>query len=187
MSPRFPASTAQHPAEDESSFARFLCGRDPVSTGMTHQLFVDPHRKGRPADLARQVAAQILAGPHLSVLTTANEDGSPQASVILVKPDGDDIYFSTIKGRRKTANMQRDPRVSLLVHSLPGAAGEFTYAVLSGAVELTDDPDASFHQVMYDLHMGGAPAPVEPGAERLIVRLRPQRVYAPPSFVIQSD
>ena len=49
---------------------------DRVSTGMTHQLFIDPHRKGRPADLARKVAAQILAGPHLSVLTTANEDGS---------------------------------------------------------------------------------------------------------------
>jgi PPOX class probable F420-dependent enzyme len=154
---------------------------------MTNQLFIDPHRNGRPTDLARQAAAQILAGPHLSVLTTTNADGSPQASVIFVKPDGDDICFSTIKGRRKTDNMQRDPRVSLLVHSLPGAAGEITYAVISGPVELTDDPDASFHQVMFDLHMGGAPAPVEPGAERLIVRLRPQRVYAPPSFDSGSE
>jgi len=154
---------------------------------MTNQLFIDPHRKGRPADLARQTAAGILSGPHLSVLTTVNSDGSPQASVILVKPDGDDIYFSTIKGRRKTENMQRDPRVSLLVHSLPGADGEITYAVISGPVELTDDPDGSFHQVMYDLHMGGASAPVEPGAERLIVRLRPQRVYAPPSFAAGSE
>jgi PPOX class probable F420-dependent enzyme len=154
---------------------------------MANQLFIDPHRKGRPADLARRAAAGILSGPHLSVLTTVNSDGSPQASVILVKPDGDDIYFSTIKGRRKTENMQRDPRVSLLVHSLPGADGEFTYAVISGPVELTDDPDGSFHQVMYDLHMGGAAAPVEPGAERLIVRLRPQRVYAPPSFVAGSE
>ena len=76
--------------------------------------------------------------------------------------------------------------MSLLLHSLPGAVGEITYAVISGTVELTDDPDASFHQVMYDLHMGGAPAPVEPGAERLIARLRPQRVYAPPPFVAES-
>jgi PPOX class probable F420-dependent enzyme len=150
---------------------------------MTNQVFLDPFRKGRPGDLARQVAARILAGPHLSVLTTANPDGSPQASVIFVKPDGDDILFSTIKGRRKTANMQRDPRVSLLVHGLPGAAGEITYAVISGTVELTDDPDGSFHQVMYDRHMGGATPPPEPGAERLIVRLRPQRTYAPPSYV----
>jgi PPOX class probable F420-dependent enzyme len=150
---------------------------------MTNQMFLDPFRTGRPANLAQQVAARILAGPHLSVLTTANPDGSPQASVIFVKPDGDDILFSTIKGRRKTENMQRDPRVSLLVHSLPGGAGEITYAVVSGAVELTDDPGGSFHQVMYDLYMGGATPPPEPGAERLIVRLRPQHTYAPPSYV----
>ena len=154
---------------------------------MTNQLFTDPFKNGLPGDLARQSADRILSGPHLSVLTTVNSDGSPQASVILVKPDGDDIYFSTIKGRRKTENMQRDPRVSLLVHSLPGAAGEFTYAVISGPVDLTDDPDGSFHQVMYDLHMGGAAAPVEPGAERLIVRLRPRRVYAMPSFAAGSE
>jgi PPOX class probable F420-dependent enzyme len=149
---------------------------------MTNQVFLDPFRTGRPGDLARQVAARILAGPHLSILTTVNPDGSPQASVIFVKPDGDDVLFSTIKGRRKTANMQRDPRVSLLLHSLPGAAGEITYAVISGTVDLTDDPDGSFHQVMYDLHMGGATTPPEPGAERLIARLRPQRTYALPSF-----
>jgi PPOX class probable F420-dependent enzyme len=150
---------------------------------MTNQVFLDPFRNGRPGDLAQQVAARIVAGPHLSVLTTANLDGSPQASVIFVKADGDDILFSTIKGRRKTANMQRDPRVSLLVHSLPGADGEITYAVISGTVELTDDPEGSFHQVMYDLHMGGATPPPEPGAQRLIVRLRPRHTYAPPSYV----
>jgi PPOX class probable F420-dependent enzyme len=114
-------------------------------------------------------------------------DSSPQASVIFVKPDGDDVLFSTIKGRRKTANMQRDPRVSLLVHSLPAAGGEITYAAISGTVELTDDPGGAFHQVMYDLHMGGATAPPEPGARRLIVRLRPDHVYAPPSYVVTAD
>jgi PPOX class probable F420-dependent enzyme len=149
---------------------------------MTNQVFLDPYVKGRPGDLARLVAAQVLAGPHLSVLSTVNPDGSPQASVIFVKPDGGDILFSTVKGRRKTANMQRDPRVSLLVHSMPGADGEITYAVISGTIELTDDPEGSFHQVMYDLHMGGAAPPPEPGAQRLVARLRPQRAYAPPPY-----
>ena len=149
---------------------------------MTEHAFHDPFRDGRPRDAARQTATRILAGPHLSILSTANPDGSPQTSVIFVKPDGSDILFSTITGRRKTLNMQRNPRVSLLVHSLPGDGAEFTYASISGAVELTDDPDGRFHQVMYDLHMGGAAAPSEPGAHRLIVRLRPERIYAPPSY-----
>ncbi len=143
--------------------------------------FFDPYVKGRPAHLAKQTAAEILAGPHLSVLATTNSDGSPQMAVVFVKPEGDDILFSTIKGRRKTVNMERDPRVSLLVHRLPLDTGA-TYATVSGTVDLTDDPDGSFHQVMYDLHMGGAAAPLEPGAERVIVRLRPRRHYTPPPY-----
>jgi hypothetical protein len=63
-----------------------------------------------------------------------------------------------------------------------GVVREITYAVISGNAELTDDPGGSFHQVMYDLHMGGAVPPPEPGAERLIARLRPQHTYAPPSY-----
>jgi PPOX class probable F420-dependent enzyme len=149
---------------------------------MTTQPFHDPMLRGRPGEAARQAASRILTGPHLSVLSTANPDGSPQASVIFVKPDGDDVLFSTIKGRRKTTNMQNDPRVNLLVHGLPGGEAEVTYAAIAGTVELSDDPGGAFHQVMYDLHMGGATPPPEPGAERLIVRLRPTHVYAPPSF-----
>jgi PPOX class probable F420-dependent enzyme len=154
---------------------------------MTTQLFSDPHVTGRPEQAARDTAARILAGPHLSILSTTNPNGSPQSSVILVKPDGDDILFSTIKGRRKTINMQRDPRVSLLVHSLPSAAGEITYAVISGHVELSDDPQGAFHQVMYDLYLWGATPPPEPGAQRLIVRLRTKRVYAPPSYIVTPE
>jgi PPOX class probable F420-dependent enzyme len=122
--------------------------------------------------------ATILGGRHLAVLATTNPDGQPQTSVIFVKQDGDDILFSTIKGRRKTTNMLRDPRVNLLLHGLDAN----TYATVSGGVTITDDPDASFHQVMYDLYMGGATPPPEPGAERLIVRLTPQRVYIQPPY-----
>ena len=87
---------------------------------------------------------RILDGPHLSILATADGDGKPQTSVIFVKRDGDDILFSTIKGRRKTTNMARDPRVNLLVHSLP--VGGPNYATISGTVELTDDPGGAFHR-----------------------------------------
>jgi PPOX class probable F420-dependent enzyme len=129
-----------------------------------------------------QTIGQIFDRPHLTVLATTNADGSPQTSVIFVKRDGGDILFSTIKGRRKTKNMLRDARVNLLVHTVPVDQVGSTYATISGTVELTDDPDGSFHQVMYDIHMGGATPPPEPGAERLIVRIRPQKVYVPAPY-----
>jgi PPOX class probable F420-dependent enzyme len=154
---------------------------------MTAQRFRDPLVTGRPGEAARQTAARILSGPHLSILSTTNPDGSPQSSVIFVKPDGDDILFSTIKGRRKTANMQRDPRVSLLVHGLATGEGEFTYAAISATAELTDDPEGAFHQAIYGLYMGGGTPPPEPGAERLIVRLRSNHIYALPSFLDTAE
>jgi PPOX class probable F420-dependent enzyme len=121
---------------------------------------------------------RILDGKHLSVLATATPGGRPQTSVIFVTRDGDDIVFSTIKGRRKTTNMVANPQVNLLVHSLEAD----TYATISGTVTMVDDPDGSFHQTMYDLFMGGAPTPPEPGAERVIVRLTPTRVYIQPEY-----
>jgi len=134
--------------------------------------------------ILNQAVRYILDGPHLSVLATTGIDGKPQTSVIFVKRDGDDILFSTIKGRRKTINMSRRPRVSLLIHGLPvdrpNYAGDGpNYAAVSDIVELTDDPTAAFHQEMYDLHMAGATPPPEPGAQRVIARIVPQSVYLP--------
>ncbi len=121
----------------------------------------------------------ILDGAHLSILATTDPDGKPQTSVIFVKREGDHILFSTIKGRRKTTNMDRDPRVNLLPTPSPSKRPRLR-TTISGAVEITDDPGGEFHQEMYDIHMGGATPPPEPGAERVIVRIVPQRVYSPP-------
>jgi PPOX class probable F420-dependent enzyme len=115
----------------------------------------------------------VLDGPHIAVLATSNADGRPQSTVIFVKRDGDAVLFSTIKGRLKTRNMARDPRVSLLV--VDWAKGR--YIEIRGSVEITDDPEKRLLYEMYDRYMGGTPPPPEPEAERLIVRITPQRVY----------
>ena len=118
-------------------------------------------------------AREVLDGPHIAVLATSNADGRPQSTVIFVKRHGDAVVFSTIKGRLKTRNMARDPRVSLLV--VDWANGR--YIEIRGSVEITDDPEKRLLYEMYDRYMGGAPPPPEPEAERLIVRITPQRVY----------
>lgn len=115
----------------------------------------------------------LIDHPHAAVLATANADGRPQSSVIFVDYDGDTLLFSTIEGRLKTRNMRRDPRVSLLV--LSRADGR--YAEVRGRVEITDDPDKTLLTAMYAKYMGGATPPPEPEAQRLIVRIVPERLY----------
>lgn len=124
-----------------------------------------------------ETVRQLTDGPHVSILATTDADGKPQTSVIFIKREGDEIVFSTIKGRRKTTNMARDSRVNLLVQGLPVLGPN--YATISGTVELLNDADGSFHQEMYDIHMGGSTPPPEPGAERVIVRIHARRVYLP--------
>jgi PPOX class probable F420-dependent enzyme len=116
---------------------------------------------------------EVLDGPHIAVIATSNADGRPQSSVIFVKRDGDTVVFSTIKGRLKTRNMARDPRVSLLV--VDKEKGR--YVEIRGTVQITEDPEKRLLHEMYDRYMGGSPPPPEPDAERLIVRIIPERVY----------
>jgi PPOX class probable F420-dependent enzyme len=114
----------------------------------------------------------LLDGPHTAVLATANTDGRPQSSIIFVKRDGDTVVFSTIKGRLKTRNMARDPRVSLLVLANGGR-----YVEIRGTVDITNDPDKVLLHEMYQRYMAGKTPPPEPDAERLIVRIRPEKLY----------
>jgi PPOX class probable F420-dependent enzyme len=120
-----------------------------------------------------EAVREVLDGPHFAVLATSNADGRPQSSVIFVKRDGETVVFSTIKGRLKTRNMARDPRVSLLV--VDKEKGR--YVEIRGSVEITDDPEKRLLYEMYDRYMGGMPPPPEPEAERLIVRVRPDKLY----------
>jgi PPOX class probable F420-dependent enzyme len=123
------------------------------------------------------LAREVLDGPHIAAIATSNADGRPQSSVIFVKRDGDTVVFSTIKGRLKTRNMARDPRVSLLVADTRHPR----YLEIRGTVEITEDPEKRLLYEMYDRYMGGAAPPPEPDAERLIVRVTPEKLYQFPA------
>ena len=116
-------------------------------------------------------ARRLLDGPHTAVLATTNADGRPQTSVIFVKRDGDAVLLSTIKGRHKTRNMERDPRVSLLV-----LASRVEWLEVRGTVTITDDPDKALLHEMFDRYMGGAEPPPEPDAQRVVVRITPEKI-----------
>jgi PPOX class probable F420-dependent enzyme len=119
-------------------------------------------------------AREVIDGPHVAVLATSNHNVRPQSSVIFIKRDGDTVLFSTIKGRLKTRNMTRDPRVSLVVVDKNNAG---RYVEIRGTVDIIDDPEKTLMYEMYDRYMGGATPPPEPDAHRLIVRITPDKLW----------
>ena len=124
-----------------------------------------------PLELS-DAARELLDGPHTAILATSNADGRPQSSVIFVKRAADTVLFSTIRGRLKTRNMERDPRVSLLVLAHSGR-----YVEIRGHVDIADDPEKALLHEMYQRYMNGATPPPEPEAERVIVRVHPEKLY----------
>lgn len=116
-------------------------------------------------------ARRLLDGPHTAVLATTNPDGRPQTSVVFTTREGDAVLLSTVKGRAKTRNMQRDPRVSLLV-----LASRLEWLEVRGIVTITDDPDKALLHEMFDRYMGGAEPPPEPEAQRVVVRIAPDKI-----------
>jgi PPOX class probable F420-dependent enzyme len=72
----------------------------------------------------------FLDAPRSADLGTINPDGSPQLSIIWYERRGDEVIVNTTATRIKARNMDRDPRVSLLV----GDAA--TYVRLDGAARV---------------------------------------------------
>ena len=77
----------------------------------------------------------LAAARNLGALATLKRDGRPQLSMINITfdPAASLLRASITDGRAKVANLRRDPRASVLVHSRDG----WSYAVLEGDVELS--------------------------------------------------
>jgi PPOX class probable F420-dependent enzyme len=119
-------------------------------------------------------ARGLIDGQNFATVATIQPDGSPQCSVVWIKRDGNDLLFSTIKGRRKTANMSADRRVSVLITD---ASTGYRYAEIRGVAEMTDDPGGELIDELARKYTG-SPWQQRPGERRVIVRVRPSHVVA---------
>jgi PPOX class probable F420-dependent enzyme len=117
-------------------------------------------------------ARELFDGPNFVTVATIDPDGKPQLSIVWAKRDGDDVLFSTIKGRRKYSNLVRDGRASALVYP---ADDPYSYAEVRGAVTLTDDPSADLINELAVKYTGQRFGH-RPGEQRVIVRIVPDRV-----------
>lgn len=57
----------------------------------------------------------LREGKNMATIATIMPDGSPQATVVWIDTDGENVIFNTAEGRVKTNNLRRDPRVAVSV------------------------------------------------------------------------
>jgi PPOX class probable F420-dependent enzyme len=117
-------------------------------------------------------ARRLLQAPVFAILSTVGPTGTPQSSVIWVRLDGDDILFSTIRGRLKTRNMERNPKVSLCAYD---PEDPYAYVEVRGTVSMTEEGGVELIDELsraYD----DVPWTVRPTETRVVVRVTPTKV-----------
>jgi PPOX class probable F420-dependent enzyme len=119
----------------------------------------------------------LFQKPALAHLATIMPDGIPQVTPVWVDFDGTHILINTAEGRRKTINMEKQPKVGLDIvdpqnpwHwlSVRGHVAEITK---EGANEHIDKLSKKYTgQDKYGFH--------QPDEVRVIVKIQPERVIA---------
>jgi PPOX class probable F420-dependent enzyme len=126
----------------------------------------------KPSVALPGIARELFDRPNHVAIATIEPSGRPQTSLVWAKTDGDDVLFSTIKGRRKYANLTRDPRISALVYD---GTDPYTYAEVRGIATITEDPEAELINELA-LKYTGQPFGYRPGEQRVIVRIVADKV-----------
>lgn len=123
-----------------------------------------------PSDLE-----DLLQTTTLADVATIGPNGEPQVNPVWFGWDGEVIKFSTVRGRQKERNLERDPRIAVLIVD---PSNPYRYIEIRGQVErIEDDPDGAYIDKMAKKYMGVDEYPYKKeGDERVIVVIRPEYV-----------
>jgi PPOX class probable F420-dependent enzyme len=117
---------------------------------------------------------RFFVEPNFATAATLNADGSAQLSVVWIDWDGEHVLFNTAAGRAKARNLERDERVSVLVTD---RADGYRWVAVAGSGKVTTE-SADEHIDRLARKYTGEPWQPQPGEQRLLVRVRPERVSA---------
>ena len=119
--------------------------------------------------------AHLFLDVNFGVAVTIRRDGTPQMSVIWLDWDGENVVFNTAEGRAKPRNIRRDPRVGVQVTN---RSNPHQWIAVNGTAELSHEGAVEHIDKLSLKYRGRTPFGVAPGEQRVIVRVRPERVVA---------
>lgn len=113
--------------------------------------------------------------PEFAVIATVLPNGSPQQSVVWIERDGDDLLVSTVKGRRKHLNLERDPHVSVLVYP---RENPYSYVEVRGTATMTEEGGRELIDRLCNAYTGAERYTMDDGTDnvRVVVRITPDKV-----------
>jgi PPOX class probable F420-dependent enzyme len=120
-------------------------------------------------------AAALFLGRNWGSLVDLRVDGSPHVTPVWVDYDGEHVLVNSAYGRCKVRNIQRDPRVAIVV--LPAEDPQAGYISVTGTAELVDEGADEHIDKLAKKYLGADEYPFRsPGEQRVIIRITPERV-----------
>ena len=118
---------------------------------------------------------KLLQGKNFASLATVNKDGSPQVSIVWIDYEDELILINTAKGRLKTNNMQRDPRVSI---SITDSENPYYQVTIKGSVvEITEDGAVYHINSLAKKYLNEDRFPVVDNEVRVKIKIKPEKTY----------
>jgi PPOX class probable F420-dependent enzyme len=115
----------------------------------------------------------LLHSPAVAFVSTLSFSGAPQVTPIWFSFDDDRLRFSLVDGRQKLKNLQRDPRVAVLVVD---PAQPTYYVELRGRVDLVADPHLELERLVSNKYTGGWIDGEAPGTIRFAATVDVERI-----------
>ncbi|HKB09114.1 MAG TPA: PPOX class F420-dependent oxidoreductase [Vicinamibacterales bacterium] len=118
----------------------------------------------------------LQSKPAFAQLATVNSDGSPQVTPVWVDYDGTHVLVNTARGRVKTKNLERNPRVAMAISD---PENPYRYVAIQGrVVEMTEKGGDPHIDRMAKKYLNKDTYPYRrPGEVRVIVKIAPEKVH----------
>jgi PPOX class probable F420-dependent enzyme len=123
-------------------------------------------------------ARALLESSAIAQLITINVDGSPQVSGVWIGLDADELVVASLPKRIKVRNVERDPRVALVVQSpTKSERGLDEYLVVHGTARITEGGGPELLQKLAATYLGPDAVFPGPGAPAgYIFHITPEKV-----------
>jgi PPOX class probable F420-dependent enzyme len=121
----------------------------------------------------------LIAKAPLAHLTTINQKGGPQVTVVWVGIENEDFVIGHLATHQKVKNIRHDPRVALsMLSETTNAQGLREYLVVYGDARITEGGAAPLLQRLARIYLGpdvDFPPPAMRNIPGFITRIRPVR------------
>ncbi|HYZ82113.1 MAG TPA: PPOX class F420-dependent oxidoreductase [Solirubrobacteraceae bacterium] len=124
--------------------------------------------------LQDQPVRELLEQPNHAIVSTFNKDGSILSTVAWVNTEGDGVAVNSAVGRRWPTNLQRDPRVTLLI---PEEGNPYNYVEIRGTATPTQEGADDHINALSKKYINQDEYPFrQPGEQRIKFVISPDHV-----------